>query len=68
MVDKSKKSFFGKWPSSQQVVTPEALLTILESDTSEIESIEFLPPRIDSGGFGLFKVHWEFPKYPVEDV
>ena len=68
MADKNKKSFFGTWLSSQQVVTPETLLTILESDMSEIESIEFLPPRIDSSGFGLFKVHWEFPKYPVKNV
>ena len=68
MVDKNKKGFFETWLSNQQVVTAEALLTILESDTSEIESIEFLPPRVDSGGFGLFKVHWEFPNYPVKDV
>ena len=67
-MDENKKNFFGTWPPSQQVVTPEALLTILESDTSEIESIEFLPPRIDSSGFGLFKVHWEFPKYSVKNV
>ena len=65
-VKTGKKSFFGAGFLTGKVVTPESLIKILESDTSEIESIEFIPPRIDSNDFGRFKVKWEFPPFNLK--
>ncbi len=57
-----KNSVFGGEFLTEKVVSPESLLKILEGDTSEIETIEFIPPRIGSDDFGRFKVKWEFPQ------
>ena len=58
-----KKNYFGAGFLTERIVTSESLIKILESDTSEIESIEFVPPRIDSDDFGRFKVKWKFPPF-----
>ncbi len=63
-----RKSSFGAYFLSPKTVTAETLVKILEHDTSEIESIEFAPPRVDSDNFGCFKVKWELLPYDLKDV
>ena len=63
-----QNGFFGSTLSNEKSVTPKSLMKILENDASEIESIKFIAPRINSDDFGHFKVRWEFPQYGVKNA
>ena len=66
MVD-IKKSFEGdSWGIGlgEKIVSPQKMLDMLSRDTSNIDSIEFLPPRKGENSFGKFKVKGIFPFFP----
>lgn len=63
------KEIFEMVPVDEELVSPQELLTIIEEKNSEIESIKFHPPDIDSDDFGQFKIQWKSPRYRnVKDV
>ena len=63
------KEIFEMVPVDEELISPQELLTIIEEKNSEIESIKFQPPDIDSDDFGQFKIQWRSPRYRnVKDV
>lgn len=43
------------------IVSAAEAYKIIHEQSSKIENIEFMPPKLGSGEFGKFKVIWKFP-------
>ncbi|TAI99801.1 hypothetical protein [Pectobacterium versatile] len=59
--------FEGILASNEKTVTAKEFGQIIVSERQNIESVEFVPPRIGGKGFGEFKVttrgkHYEVPE------
>jgi hypothetical protein len=46
-----------------EILTIEQFLALCEEDPNSIESVELIPPRLGTEGFGGFRVRRKFPVY-----
>ncbi len=68
-MDTNGKEILEMVPVDEELVLPQELLTIIEEKNSEIKSIKFQLPDIDSDDFGQFKIQWKSSRYyDVKDV
>ncbi len=60
---KKPKTFIEMVPVYEELVSPKKVIAILTENKSEIESIKFQLPSINSDSFGMFQVKWKKPQY-----
>ena len=63
MMKTNRKRFFSNVlePVTQRIVTAEHVLHMQEMEMSNIDKIEFSPPKLGADGFGKFKVKYKTP-------
>lgn len=60
---KESKTFIEMVPVYEELVSPKKAIAILTESKSEIESIRFQLPSINSDNFGMFQIKWKNPQY-----
>lgn len=51
--------------SQPERISPEKFLEILETRQSDLDSFEFVPPRLGDKHFGYFRVQWKWPHFSM---